>query len=31
MAFSLSFSSFVHPQLLRIVAKMSFFDTFLFY
>ncbi|KAL9441025.1 hypothetical protein AB3S75_019654 [Citrus x aurantiifolia] len=31
MAFSLSFSSFVHPQLLKIVAKMSFFDTFLFY
>ncbi|CBI15541.3 hypothetical protein VitviT2T_025796 [Vitis vinifera] len=31
MAFSKSSSSFIHPQLLHIVAKMTLFDTFLFY
>ncbi|KAL5815508.1 hypothetical protein ACOSQ4_026149 [Xanthoceras sorbifolium] len=31
MAFSLSFSSFVHPKLIKIVAQMTFFDAFLFY
>ncbi|KAL5545033.1 hypothetical protein UlMin_008817 [Ulmus minor] len=29
--FSLSSSTFIHPQLQPIVAKMTFFDTFLFY
>ncbi|KAJ4832334.1 Alpha-dioxygenase 2 [Turnera subulata] len=31
MAFSLSSSSFIHPELRHIVAKMSFLDTLLFY
>ncbi|CAK7349626.1 unnamed protein product [Dovyalis caffra] len=31
MAFSLSSSSFVHPQLRHIVSKMTLFDTLLFF
>ncbi|MCD7451748.1 Alpha-dioxygenase 2 [Datura stramonium] len=31
MAFSISLPAFVHPQLRHVVAKMSLFDTILFY
>ncbi|XP_059303411.1 alpha-dioxygenase 2-like [Lycium ferocissimum] len=31
MAFSISLPAFVHPQLQHVVAKMSLFDTILFY
>ncbi|KAL3375275.1 hypothetical protein AABB24_006654 [Solanum stoloniferum] len=31
MAFSISLPDFVHPQLRHVVAKMSLFDTILFY